>query len=150
MYSINTQFTYFKYARDCKRLLVNITWLKLQLVSDLQVKGIPFTDFEMEQFIEYMGVNKSHFPGSYFINPLQNTGEKIFSLTSVSTLPAPSCLILLKNEKLSNIDLIYNIMPATLTDENYQQEKIFDLDFDLGGIPLQSLAIIYCVPVRNF
>lgn len=133
MYNINTQFTYFKYAPNRKRLLVNITWLKLQLISDLKAKGIPFTDSEMEQFIAYMEVNKSHFPGSYFINPMQNTDENIFSLNSVSTLPVPACLILSKNEKLLNSDLIYKIMPASLTDENYQQEKVFDLGFDLVG-----------------
>lgn len=65
MYSINTQMAYFKYGPDPKRVLVNITWFKSVLVSDLQIQGVPLKYFEIEEFKRYIERNKSNFPGQF-------------------------------------------------------------------------------------
>lgn len=134
MYSINTQLAYFKYGPDPKRMLVNITWFKVAVISDLQIQGVPLKEFEIEEFKNYIDRNKSNFPGQYFIRQAKEEGQNIFDLNSLGTSLFPCCVILSGNNALqSGSAVIYKVMPAVLTDESYLQQKAYDLSFDLLG-----------------
>lgn len=134
MYSINTQLAYFKYSPDPKRMLANITWFKSVLISDLQVQGVPLNDFEIEEFKSLIELNKSNFPGQYFTQQAKEEGRNIFDLNSLSASLFPCCIILSGNNALqSSCDIIYKVMPAVLTDENYILQKAYGLSFDLLG-----------------
>lgn len=134
MYSINTQLAYFKYGPDPKRMLANVTWFKSAVISDLQIQGVPLMDFEIEEFKNYIDLNKSNFPGQYFTQQAAEGGPNISVLNAPGTSRFPSYLILSCNNAVqSDSDIIYNVMPAVLTDESYLQQKGYDLSFDLLG-----------------
>jgi hypothetical protein len=134
MYSINTQLAYFKYGPDPKRMLANITWFKSAWSSDLKIQAVPLKDFEIEAFKKYIAANKSNFPGQYFIRQAQEADQNIYALNTPSTSRFPSVLILSDNNAFkADNDIVYNLMPAVLTDESYRQEKRYGLGFDLVG-----------------
>jgi hypothetical protein len=62
MYTINTQLAYFKYSLNPKKIIVNITWHKLEKPAGLGLQGLSFNGGDLNSFKAFMDKNRLNFP----------------------------------------------------------------------------------------
>jgi hypothetical protein len=94
MYTINTQLAYFKYSLNPKKIIVNITWYKLEKPSGLSLQGLSFNGGDLNSFKAFMDKNRLNFPGCSFVEQTDREGFYLPPAKDLSHNGLPLYLIL--------------------------------------------------------
>jgi hypothetical protein len=134
MFTINTQLAYFKYNLDSKKLIVNIKWFKVDNFNNRQIEASSFSQTELTQLLEFIKQNRLNFPGECFVEEAKNGNLEVIKNDKLSVTFLPLYLIVSKDPNLNlGQNNIYEVMIATLMDENYQSSVAYTLNFDIIG-----------------
>ncbi|MCV2484295.1 hypothetical protein OD917_05140 [Flavobacterium sp. SH_e] len=133
MYTLNTQLANFKYNHDFKKMIVNVTWYRLESFNDAGISAFSFSKEELNLLQSFIDKNPMNFPGLQFVKETPGEGFNTPAINGLSKSPLPIFLILSKQSVLRPDDEVCQSMMIVLTDKNYEMQIDYNLDIDVVG-----------------
>jgi len=133
MYSLNTQLAYFNNDAVLKKLVVNITWLKLMSLNSRTIKLQAFSKMELDQLLVFIDQNRLNFPGNYFIEEKKEEITESVLRKETAKHILPHYFILSTNQNIQSAGPFYKKMKINLTNDTYTEAIDYLLSFAVAG-----------------
>lgn len=129
MFTVNTQLAFFVQGEKIQKLLVNITWFRLE--SDtMRVEALSRT--QIEQFMKFIEKHAANFPGDHFVQDASRDKSSMpFQINNPSS--ALPYYFVLSNSIQPSFDKYFDSVTIQLLDKCSQNCISYNLDFDLAG-----------------
>lgn len=133
MYSLNTQLAYFNNDAALKRLVVNITWLKLISLDSRTIKLQAFSKMELGQLLVFIDQNRLNFPGNYFIEEKKEEITEAVLREETAKHILPHYFMLCTNQDMPSAGPFYKEMKIDLMNNTYTEAIDYLLSFAVAG-----------------